>query len=334
MANVCRWALRGLCAILAVLGAVVGGVSATFAADFSKDAVGTTGAQFLELPVGARAIAMGAVQGAAANDATALYYNPAGLAGIPGGSLALMHAAYFQEISYQYGALAQRLGSFGTLAVGFQYLSPGKLTEIYNDGTPTGGSFTPSDLAATIGYGNSLENVDLGFSGKYIVSKIHASAKTYAADFGIRIRLRRLAVAASAANVGKGLKFHDKQENLPYTLRGGASLQLGNLLLAADAIFPRGAERVFAGGAELALRPSDSFAVFGRGGYNSRTAASKLGGTAGLSAGGGIAIGGLSFDYAWSPFGDLGQAHRFSLTLNWGNPQPRRGGKKRVSRWE
>ncbi|OGS01383.1 MAG: hypothetical protein A3G41_06125 [Elusimicrobia bacterium RIFCSPLOWO2_12_FULL_59_9] len=286
--------------------------------DFSKNAIGTTGAQFLELPVGARAIAMGSAQGATVNDATALYYNPAGLAGISGGSLALMHAAYFQEISYQYVAVAQRLGGPGTLAVGIQYLSSGKLEEIDNSGTPTGGSFTPNDLAATIGYGHSLSNMDFGLSGKYIASKIHDSAKTAAVDLGLRLRLTKAAFSVSAANIGQGLRFREKQENLPTTLRGGSSVQLGNLLLAADVILPRGADMIFAGGAEYAIHFSDNFIVSGRAGYNRRAASSKLGGPAGLSAGGGVAMGGFSADYAWSPFGDLGDAHRISLTIKWG----------------
>ena len=41
--------------------------------------VGTAGAQFLEIGVSARAIGMGEAYVAVSNDATAMYYNPAGL---------------------------------------------------------------------------------------------------------------------------------------------------------------------------------------------------------------------------------------------------------------
>ena len=44
--------------------------------------VGTTGAAFLEIGIGARAVAMGNAFVGTANDVTALYWNPAGLAGI------------------------------------------------------------------------------------------------------------------------------------------------------------------------------------------------------------------------------------------------------------
>jgi hypothetical protein len=46
---------------------------------YGQAKVGTAGAQFLELGVSARAVAMGEAFVAVANDATAVYYNPAGL---------------------------------------------------------------------------------------------------------------------------------------------------------------------------------------------------------------------------------------------------------------
>jgi len=52
-----------------------------FVADVSG--VGTNAAAFLEIGVGARAMAMGGAYGAVANDASALYWNPAGIAWAP-----------------------------------------------------------------------------------------------------------------------------------------------------------------------------------------------------------------------------------------------------------
>ena len=48
-------------------------------ADFSSSARGTTAAQFLKLGAGARAVAMGEAFSAVADDASALYWNPAAL---------------------------------------------------------------------------------------------------------------------------------------------------------------------------------------------------------------------------------------------------------------
>ncbi|MCK5358810.1 MAG: hypothetical protein KAJ48_10475, partial [Elusimicrobiales bacterium] len=77
--------------IFLALGACAVCMSFVSAGIFSKDAIGTTGGQFLELPVGARGVAMGSAQGAA-EDASAIYYNPANLAGLRGINVTFMHA--------------------------------------------------------------------------------------------------------------------------------------------------------------------------------------------------------------------------------------------------
>ncbi|MBU4443884.1 UPF0164 family protein, partial [bacterium] len=53
--------------------------------------VGTTAAQFLKIPIGTRAMGMGSAFVSVANDATALYWNPAGIAEMTGGEFSVMH---------------------------------------------------------------------------------------------------------------------------------------------------------------------------------------------------------------------------------------------------
>src|SRR3982751_6791343 len=64
--------------------------------------------EFLNIGAGARGLAMGNAQVASANDATAGYWNPAGLAGVKDHpNLNLMHAEYFAGIAkYDYGSVA------------------------------------------------------------------------------------------------------------------------------------------------------------------------------------------------------------------------------------
>src|SRR6185369_18058808 len=64
--------------------------------------------EFLNIGAGARGLAMGSAQVASASDATAGYWNPAGLVGVKDHpNLNLMHAEYFAGIAkYDYGALA------------------------------------------------------------------------------------------------------------------------------------------------------------------------------------------------------------------------------------
>ena len=75
--------------------------------------------EFLAIGVGARALGMSGAFVSAASDATAGYWNPAGLTGITSKFQgALMHSEYFAGIAkYDYGSLATRLDPKSVLAV-------------------------------------------------------------------------------------------------------------------------------------------------------------------------------------------------------------------------
>ena len=60
---------------------LVGSASARMATQFH---LGTTAFQFVKLPVSARATALGNSYSALVEDSTALFWNPAGLAGLKG----------------------------------------------------------------------------------------------------------------------------------------------------------------------------------------------------------------------------------------------------------
>src|SRR4051812_6799205 len=64
--------------------------------------------EFLNIGAGARGLAMGNAQVASANDATAGYWNPAGLTGVKDNPNAgIMHAEYFAGIAkYDYASVA------------------------------------------------------------------------------------------------------------------------------------------------------------------------------------------------------------------------------------
>src|SRR5581483_6616329 len=79
-----------------------------FARDFTTSAIGTASSEFLTVDVGARAVGMGGAFTSIADDATSLYWNPAGLAQIPRAAATFMHETYPASISFDYGAYAQR----------------------------------------------------------------------------------------------------------------------------------------------------------------------------------------------------------------------------------
>ena len=57
--------------------------------------VGTTSASFLEIGAGARSLAMGGAYVSLANDVSALYWNPAGIASVVRPSIQLYHALFY-----------------------------------------------------------------------------------------------------------------------------------------------------------------------------------------------------------------------------------------------
>ena len=90
-----RWALAGLLA--------AAGPTAAFAQNTSGDntSYGTTAAEFLLLGASARGAALGTPFAAIANDVSALYYNPAGIA--------LQRTSQFQASAYDYVAAVTKL---------------------------------------------------------------------------------------------------------------------------------------------------------------------------------------------------------------------------------
>jgi hypothetical protein len=77
--------------------------------------------EFMAIGVGGRPLGMGGAFTAVANDITAGYYNPAGLANLNYPQISLMHAEHFGDlVNYDYGSVAIPFGSdmsFGVSAV-------------------------------------------------------------------------------------------------------------------------------------------------------------------------------------------------------------------------
>jgi hypothetical protein len=89
-------------------------------------------------------------------------------------------------------------------------------------------------------------------------------------------------------------------------------------LLSLDISKPRDNYPSFALGMEQSLGPRLAL----RAGYRWRLHGNELGAWSGFSAGMGLALERLSFDYAFSPFGDLGNSHRFTLSFRFGEKPP------------
>ena len=123
--------------------------------DVSK--VGTTAATFLEIGAGAAANGMGAAFVSRANDASALYWNVAGTAGLNQNEVIAIHTNWIADISFDYAGLVLALGDFGNLGFSFTSLSmPDDKVRTVAQPEGTGEYFSAGDLAVGISYSRKL----------------------------------------------------------------------------------------------------------------------------------------------------------------------------------
>ena len=69
--------------------------------------VATTSASFLEIGVGSRAVGMGGAFVATANDASAMYWNPAGLGRINRAGIFFVHTRWIADITFDYAGFCR-----------------------------------------------------------------------------------------------------------------------------------------------------------------------------------------------------------------------------------
>lgn len=300
----------------------------SFAA-FSGADKGTSSGQFLMLGAGARAAGMGEAYSAIADEASAIYWNPAALTRINGFSGTFMHAALLADISYEFLGYGQKFGDNVALGLGVQYLSMPAFHETDPSGSETGTSFSPKDTGAALAIAYPLapfgEKTSAGISGKYIRSGIDKSASTFAADLGVlcapfSVRDNDLRLSLVVQNLGGKLKFGQSSDPLPFNMKLGSSLNiLENWLIGLDVNFPRDNRPYAALGAEYRLERGGNMDYTGRLGFNSRTLG-EINGFNGLSAGAGLAYKRFGLDYAFLPFGAIGMTHRISITVGFIKP--------------
>ena len=303
--------------ILATAIAVLG-VNVSFGA-FSANDAGTSTAQFLKLGAGARATAMGNSSVGLSGDSTDIYWNPAGLNGVTGkGSLSVMNAAWFEGISYDWASFAMPYKNWGVFGVGVQYLSYGSIDQMDDTGLQTG-SFSPTDMCVSLSYARKFKGIDLGANVKYVSLKILDTAAAYAVDLGAQYKAKnllnnKLTLGCAVQNMGTQIKFIDQSDPLPFNIKVGGAYEIkSNWLAVLDVNAPID-NAVFAGaGTEYVYRVKEKIDLIGRAGYNTENI--QTGGMNGVTAGIGVRYAGYCLDYAFVPYGDLGNTQRISLSI-------------------
>lgn len=313
---------------------------------------GTSAASFLEIQVGAAAVAMGGAYVSQANDATGLYWNAAGVTHLTRNEVFVSHTDWIADTKFNYAAFVMPLGpSVGVLGISLTSLSmEDMMVRTVDMPEGTGEFFSANDLALGVTYARQLtDRFSIGFTGKYIQESIwHESAHAIAADLGTSFKMDLfggLIIGASLTNFGTSMQLSGRDtrqfiridptiqgsnDRIPFDVELDAwslplSFQLGistnvarteNLrwTVAADAIHPSDNYESLNVGSEFAYKES----FFVRGGYHSLFLDQSEGG---LSVGAGIAIptgfttGSVKADYAFRDMGRLAGVHVFSLAV-------------------
>ncbi len=313
---------------------------------------GTSAAIFLEIPIGAPAVAMGGAFVSLANDATALYWNVAGTAELQHNEVVVLHSEWLAGTSLDFAGVVLSLGNLGNLGVSLTSLTMSDMvvrTVRQPDGT--GEFFGASDLAAGLSFSRKLtDRFSVGFTAKYIRQEIwHESASAFAIDAGTTFKTDLFAgmvIGASITNFGSKMTLAGRDTrrfgrvdetqlgsneripfnieldswNLPLLLQFGVSTNLiksekHRWTVAVDALHPSDDYESVNIGTEFAL----GGLVFLRGGYQSLFLDNVDGG---LSFGAGIKANMLfndatiKADYAFREMGRLENVHVFSFGVD------------------
>ncbi len=288
------------------LGSMAVGIL-VFALSISSSAggSGTTAANFLKLGVGARAAALGDAFTVIVDDSTSLYWNPAGLAKMEKGQLSATNNVWFAGINQGYLGIGFPLGGTGVAAGGVNYVDMGDFDGRDEVGNPTG-TFAASALNYQLGYANRLgEKLSWGVSVGGIQDTIADDSKsTYAANLGLIYKSSEsLSLGLAVQNVGGELGG----DPLPFVAKIGMAYTWQSLLLALDIAKPTDNDLYYGAGIEWWIM--DGIAL--RAGYKTNQDVGE-----GLNAGLGFNKGKIRFDYAYVPYGALGNTHRVLLGMS------------------
>lgn len=149
--------------------------------------VSTAGGQFLKVPVGARGMGMAGAYGSVANDLSALYWNPAGVADVKSVATEISYLQWFATYSHSFAAASFPISQDYVVAVNATSFSSGNI-QITTMENPEGlsANYTVSDLALGLTFSGYLtDQFSFGITAKYINNAIYnLSSNGFAFDVG------------------------------------------------------------------------------------------------------------------------------------------------------
>ena len=209
----------------------------------------TTAVPFLQIEPDSRAAGMGMTGVALADNAYAVFWNPAGLGNQTGTEVSFTHAPWLPalgaDLSYEYLAGKYSLGSAGTVGGHLTYFNLGEQQATNESGDPLG-NFRSYELSTGVSYGKAVTpNLSVGTGVRFVYSSLTGGAiveeaqtsagVSFGVDLGVMYRGPELGLgqssrptfAFSLANVGPGISYTENSEfsdAIPTTLRFGTAL--------------------------------------------------------------------------------------------------------------
>lgn len=314
-----------------------------FAQGFGK--VGSAGVHALKLGVGAKAAAMGESFVAVADDPSALYWNPSGIARLEGASVLGAYIQWPAEITFSTVGVTYNLGAMGSVGISFSTLTTGYMnvrTVFRPEGT--GEVFTASDVIVGLTYARNLtDRFSFGGTVKVIREELGEYNDTGVAfDIGTLydVGFKTLRLGMAILNFGPSLGYdvdedgdgelnedpNDQLDNdkdglidedgpeadvpLPMAFKVGISMTpyddgMSRVVTCLEAVHPNDNLENLNFGVEYSMRDM----VFLRGGYRFNTD------IAGWTAGVGFKVAALTIDYAYTDLDFLSRAQRVSVSL-------------------
>ena len=334
--------------IITILIAIVF-ISVNLLSQVSK--VGTTAAAFLEIGPGSVATSMGGAFVSVANDATALYWNPSGIADFTNNEVTIFHANWIASTYFDYAALVIPLGEVGNLGFSFtSFTMADEMVRTVDLPEGTGEFFSAGDIAVGLSYARKLtDRFAIGFTVKYIQETIwHESANAIAIDAGTIFRtdlFNGLTIGASISNFGTQMKLNGSDirtfarvnptllgsnDQVPYNIELDSwdlpfLFQIGistniiknddyRFLVSVDALHPNNNYESMNIGGQFSFRDF----LFIRGGFRNLFLTDSEGGlTLGVGVNSKLLFSDdfVSFDYAYRNFGRLDNVHTLSVDI-------------------
>ncbi len=276
-----------------------------------NEQVGTMGFPVLKIGYGTRASAMGGAFVGLADDASALYWNSAGLSQLTKRDFLFCYQNWFAGIRDQYFSFTQPT-NFGTIGIGFFFSSSGEIESWDEENLPSS-SFKTHTGILTFSYAKPFTTrFSAGVSSKILYQDLKEESGTaFNSDIGILYKLKKIGIGLNLQNIGTKIYYADSYGMIPIKLVLGARITpFKDLNLVSDLNISEETGLHFHFGGEYSI--ANMFTI--RAGYKTGPqSVERLGAVSSITAGFGINWKNYKFGYTFVPYGILGVTNRFSF---------------------